>query len=169
MSIKTKILPADAVDLIAILNELGVDYLIAGGHAVAFHGYIRYTGDVDILVRPSLQNAQKVDLALDRFGFGAAGIPKEATARPGVAIHLGSEPNAIDIITSLSGVPTDKALANSVPAVVDGMTVRFISIDDLLENKKATGRLKDRLDIQNLRKLGKIQCLPHKQRRGGQK
>ena len=92
------------------MNSNGVEYLVVGAFAVAFHGFPRYTGDLDLLVRPSKENASRVLRALDQFGFGNLGIQAEDLQSPGKVIQLGAQPNRIDLLTAISGVGASRRL-----------------------------------------------------------
>ena len=127
-----------------------VEFLIVGGHAVAFHGYPRFTGDLDFLIRPTANNAERAIAALDAFGFGSIGLTREALLSSDTVIQLGRPPNRIDLLTSLSGVETDAAFTRGQAGTLDGLSVTYISRADLLTNKLATGRLKDLADVEAL-------------------
>lgn len=139
----------DFADFIAALNAQGVEYVIVGGYAVAFHGHIRSTKDMDILVRPTPRNAKRLILALDEFGFGGLGL-KASDVRPGNIIQLGRPPNRIDIIMSIDGVDADAAWDERVMGSFLGQPAGFLSRERLIENKKATGRTQDRADAEAL-------------------
>ena len=134
------------------LNARDVKYLIVGGHAVSFHGYPRFTHDIDIVLVPEEQNAQRLLSSLADFGFG--GIKMEALdfVRP-VTVALGRAPYQIDIMTFIKGVDIDAAWTKKVEGNLDGVLVYFISKDDLLENKRAVGRPEDLADVARLLKV----------------
>jgi hypothetical protein len=137
------------------LNSLKVEYLVVGGHAVAFHGHPRFTGDIDFFIRASPENADRVLRALDAFGFGSLGITASDFTAPGRVIQLGRPPNRIDILTSISGVEFESAWASRAAAELDGHAVNFIGVDELLKNKQASGRPKDLADAAKLRAVAK--------------
>ncbi len=139
-------------EFLELLNSNGVDYLVVGAFAVAFHGFPRYTGDLDVLVRPTEENAGRVMDALREFGFGSTGIKVEDFSRPGIVIQLGVEPNRIDMLTAISGVGFDEAWEGRSEAELDGVATRFIGRAALLRNKQQTGRAKDLGDAEELRK-----------------
>lgn len=141
-------LSKDLREFIALLNSTGVDYLIVGGYAVAFHGYPRYTGDIDILIRPSRSNAEKVVRVLRQFGFASPDITAEDFVKPDCVMQLGRPPNRIDLITSLSGVDFDEVWAARLPGVLDDLPAQFISREHLIANKRATGRTRDIADAE---------------------
>jgi hypothetical protein len=146
-------LPTDLKEFIGLLNSNGVEYVVVGGHAVAYHGYPRYTGDFDFFVRPSSENAKRIVAVLQAFGFvDTAGLDSLLT-ETGKVIQLGRPPNRIDILSGISGVNFEEALATSVVAELDGLTVPMIGLNALIENKTATGRPKDQIDVLQLKNV----------------
>lgn len=143
-------LEKDSREFIESLNSASVRYVIVGGYAVAFHGFPRFTGDIDFLIEVSPANAAKMQDVIVGFGFGGTGLAKQDFLKEDVVIQLGLPPNRIDIITSLTGVGFDEVWAGSVAAKLDGLPVRFIGKDALLKNKSASGRAQDRVDIEKL-------------------
>jgi hypothetical protein len=143
-------LPKDWKEFIGSLNSGEVDYLIVGAFALAFHGFPRYTGDIDILVRATPDNARKVTQVLSDFGFASLGLSPEDFLTPGQVIQLGLAPNRIDLLTSITGVEFEDAWRDRVAADLDGVPVLFIDRESLIKNKKATGRTRDRADIEAL-------------------
>lgn len=148
-------LQADLREFIALLNSHSVEYLIVGGHAVAFHGHPRFTGDIDFFIRPSLDNAQRLLRVLDDFGFGTIGITEHDLVEPGRVVSLGHPPNRIDILTSISGVDFAPAWKARVQTQLDDQPVALLGWADLLENKSASGRAKDKADLEKLRAVAK--------------
>jgi hypothetical protein len=140
----------DFKELLEFLNSNKVEYLIVGAYALAFHGHPRYTGDIDIYVRPSSENAKKVMKALTEFGFGNAGIEIEHLSNPEKVIQLGNPPVKIDILTSISGLSHEEAFEEPIPGKYGDISVNFISRSNLIINKKASGRAKDLADLQAL-------------------
>ena len=143
----------DLREFIASLNSNGVDYLVIGAFAVAWHGHPRYTGDLDILVRSSTHNSERLVAALDQFGFASVGLTFETFMQEGVVVQLGVPPNRIDILTSISGVNFDEAWNGRVRGNLDGLDVAFIGREALIRNKKSTGRAKDLGDAEELGKI----------------
>ncbi len=131
------------------------DFLIVGAHALAVHGHVRATGDLDVLVRPSRSNAEKVILALSRFGapLAAHGVEVSDFCKPGMVYQIGLPPNRIDLLTEISGVDFDEALQGALSAPLGDNTVRFIGLAAQLKNKKASGRTKDLADAEVLEEL----------------
>lgn len=148
-------LQADLREFIVLLNSHSVEYLIVGGHAVAFHGHPRFTGDIDFLIRGTPENAQRVLGVLKSFGFGELKISKEDLLEPERIVQLGHPPNRIDLLTSISGVNFDSAWESRVRTAMDDQPVNLIGWDDLLRNKRAAGRQKDLADIEKLLAVAK--------------
>jgi hypothetical protein len=144
------ILNQDFKEFIQSLNNNQVQYLIIGGYAVAFHGHPRYTKDLDIWIKPTQDNAKKILRALELFGFGSLNLEEADFLEPGQIIQLGYPPNRIDILSRLKGVDFDTCFATRVTVHVDEVELSFIDLDNLKRNKKATGRLQDLADIENL-------------------
>src|ERR1017187_3274118 len=100
-----------------------VEYLVVGALAVSWHGFPRYSGDIDFFVRPTSENAVRVIAALEQFGFGTLGISMGDLTSPGKGIQLGYEPNRIDLMTSITGVGFDEAWETRVAGELDGLPV----------------------------------------------
>ena len=143
-------LQADLREFIVLLNSHHVEYLVVGGHAVAFHGHPRFTGDIDFLIRRTADNAERVLNVLTAFGFGGVGITEEDLLQPARVVQLGHPPNRIDILTSISGVAFEVAWEGRVATELDSQIVNLIGWNDLLQNKRAAGRAKDLADVQKL-------------------
>jgi hypothetical protein len=141
-------LSADWKEFIELLNSRGVEYVIVGAHSLAFHGRPRYTGDLDILLKPSAENAEKVASVLAEFGF-VDFKPSDFT-EPDQIIQLGRVPNRIDLLTGITGVPIDEALAGKISAELAGLPVFFLSKELLIQNKRAVGRPQDVADVDAL-------------------
>jgi hypothetical protein len=124
--------------------------MIVGGYALAYHGFPRYTGDIDIYVKPDIQNASKIIIALNEFGFGSLGIQKEDLESPNKVVQLGVPPIRIDIITSISGLTWDETYPHSVNGKYGDTPVKFIGLKELILNKRAIGRKKDISDLESL-------------------
>ncbi|MCX5801856.1 MAG: nucleotidyl transferase AbiEii/AbiGii toxin family protein [Candidatus Eisenbacteria bacterium] len=105
---------SDFKELLSLFNELRVDFVIVGGYALAFHGAPRFTGDLDVLVRPEPENARRIAEALERFGFKSAGLTAEDFLHPDRVIQLGVAPVRVDIMTSLTGVTSEEAFSGKV-------------------------------------------------------
>lgn len=140
----------DFKELLELFNKHKVEYLIVGGYALAFHGAPRFTGDIDLFVRPVRENAECILAALNEFGFGSLDLSEDDFTTPGKVVQLGVPPVRIDIITKASGVSWEKADAGKVPGCYGQTPVFFISRADFIANKRATGRKKDAADIEAL-------------------
>jgi hypothetical protein len=143
-------LPEDWRAFIESLNSHGVEYVVVGAVALAHHGFPRYTGDLDVLVRNSTENTKRVESALAEFGFAALGLKAADFSDTYRVIQLGVPPHRIDILTSLTGVTFDAAWAGRVEAVVGETRVSFIGREALILNKRMTGRTKDKADLEAL-------------------
>ena len=141
---------SDFRELFALLNRHRVEFLIVGGYALAFHGAPRYTGDIDILVNPTRSNALSILSALTEFGFGNLDLQEKDFSTPGQVVQLGVPPVRIDIITSITGVSWDVAATNKVEGAYGDIPLFYIGRDDLIRNKRSTGRAKDLADIEAL-------------------
>jgi hypothetical protein len=142
----------DARDLLRELDAAGADYLVVGAHALAAHGIPRATGDFDILVRPSADNALRVLQALVAFGapVDAHGVGVGELTTPGTVYQLGLPPRRIDILTSISGVDFDEAWTGRLIIAIGGQRLAVLGREALLRNKRASGRPKDLLDVKAL-------------------
>lgn len=147
-------LSRDFVEFIACLNDRRVDYLLVGGHALAFHGLPRFTKDIDFWVRPTAENAERVLAALADFGFGDVGIDLADFTTPGRVVQLGQPPNRIDLLTSISGVEFGPAFDRRVETTYRRHRLFVIHRDDLIAAKLAAGREQDLLDAKRLMAAG---------------
>jgi len=136
-------LQADLREFIILLNSHDVEFLVVGGHAVAFHGHPRYTGDIDFLIRPTQDNARRVLDVLTAFGFGNLGIAARDLLEPGRIVQLGHAPNRVDLLASISGVDFDSAWKTRVPTTLDDQPVSMIGWDELLAKLLAVAKKKD--------------------------
>jgi hypothetical protein len=143
-------LSKDWKEFLELLNSRGVDYVIVGAHCLALHGRARYTGDLDILVRSTPQNARLLVDLLNDFGFAESGFKEPDFLKAGQLIQLGRAPTRIDLLTSISGVSSDEAFASKVSAELDGIPVFVLGKDALVRNKRAVGRPQDLADIDTL-------------------
>ncbi len=138
----------DFRDLLVLLNKNDVAFMIVGGYALAFHGAPRFTGDIDIYVRPDRDNAIRILAALNEFGFGSLGLTSEDFQSPNKVTQLGVPPIRIDLITSITGVTWEEAEDNKCAGNYGDVPVFFIGKDQFIANKMATGRKKDLADIE---------------------
>ena len=140
----------DFRDLLALFNAHKVDYMIVGGYALAFHGAPRFTGDLDIFVKPDPDNAQRISDALDKFGFKSSGLTKEDFQSLAKVVQLGVPPVRIDIITSLTGVSWEEAFAGRKQGKYGDIPVHYIGREQFVANKRALGRKRDLADLEAL-------------------
>lgn len=142
----------DFRDLLLAFVAERVEFLVVGAYALALHGAPRFTGDLDVFVRPSTENAERVWRALVRFGapIQAAGVNAADFATPGIVYQIGLPPARVDVLTTISGVTFDEAWASRENTDLDGSVVSFIGRDALIRNKKAAGRPKDLADAARL-------------------
>lgn len=146
---------ADYIDMLKCLNKAGVDYILVGGWAVNMYGYIRATVDLDIWILAGADNAKKVYEAVAEFGAPVSEMKPEEFAEYGMIFQIGVAPCRVDIISKISGVSYADAVTRAVPKTIDGIPVRIISLEDLIANKKASGRAKDLADVEVLEGCGK--------------
>jgi predicted nucleotidyltransferase len=141
-------LPPDFKEFLRLLNSSEVEYLVIGGYAVNYYGYARATADLDIWISTAPENAEKAASVVREFGF----VQAEAVAflEPGKVIRMGVPPVRLKILTSISGVEFAACYARRRQVELDGVSVNLIMLDDLKRNKEASGRLKDRLDLERL-------------------
>lgn len=142
----------DFRDMLAALVDAEVEFVVVGAHALAAHGIVRATGDLDIFVRPTKQNAERVVAALRAFGapIAAHGVTAADFELADNVYQIDLPPRRIDLLTAIRGVPFEEASANAMVVEVDGRAIPFIGRDALVRNKRATGREKDRLDVELL-------------------
>ena len=140
-------LSKDWREFLELLNSRGVDYVIVGAHSLALHGRPRYTGDLDILVRPTSENARMLVHTLDEFGFAESGFKEADFLEAEQLIQLGRAPTRIFLLTSITGVSSEKAFATKVLAELDGIPVFVLGKDALVRNKRAVARPQDLADV----------------------
>ena len=146
-------LDKDLLELLELFRSKGVEFLVVGGHAVAFHGYPRLTEDLDLFVRPDVANGQRIVSALQDFGFGSLDITAADFEADDRVIQLGRAPNRVDVLTRMYGVEFSAAWERRVAAHLDDVPVWMISREDLIRNKRATGRPQDVADAEFLERL----------------
>lgn len=152
----------DFRDLLVALSEEGVEFLLVGAYAVAAHGAPRSTGDMDVFIRASPENARKVWRALRLFGAPLADVTPEDFENPDLIYQIGIQPRRIDVITGISGVEFQEAWAGRQYFESDGLTVPVIGLRELLVNKRASGRHKDLEDVKTLEAIESSQAGPPK-------
>lgn len=142
-------LPDDFRDFLNILNEKQVEYLIVGGWALGVHGYVRATGDMDIWIGTEEENLDRLVLAMEEFGV-PQGISKDFFRKKGNAFRMGSPPMRIEIITEASGIHFPECYTRQIKIEAEGVTIPFLAYEDLVRNKRSSGRLKDLADLEGL-------------------
>ena len=145
-------LNSDYKDMLQVLLDKGVKFLLVGAYAMGVHGYPRATGDIDIWVEPSAENSERVYRSMAAFGAPLHEIDETTFATPGVVFQIGVAPRRIDIITTISGVGFEDAHQQRQIVEMEGLSISILSLGDLIRNKRATGRDKDRLDADRLEK-----------------
>jgi hypothetical protein len=140
----------DYKDMLQALSDENVSFLLVGAYAMAAHGYPRATMDIEIWVMPSPQNADAVLRALNRFGAPLHNLNKEDLQKDGTLFQIGVAPRRIDIITAASGLQFEEAYGRSLSVNIEGIEVHIPSIDDLIRNKRTSGRTKDLADAEAL-------------------
>lgn len=143
-------LNSDYKDMLQVLLGQGVKFLLVGAYAMGAHGFPRATGDIDIWVEPSVENSAKVYRSMTVFGAPLHEIDETTFTTPGVVFQIGVAPRRIDIITTISGVRFDEAYQQRQIVEIEGLPIPTLSLSDLIQNKRATGRDKDRLDADRL-------------------
>ena len=140
----------DLKEFLIHLNANKVDYMVVGGIAVAYYGYPRFTGDIDVWIKKSSDNARKIISAVKSFGYAGIELSEEELTKDNMVFQFGVEPNRIDIITDVDGLIFDEAVKNKQSATMDGVNISIISLDDLKKNKRSSARHKDLDDLENL-------------------
>lgn len=143
-------LQKDLREFVELLNSLEVRFVVVGAFAMAHHGYPRYTGDIDLFIERSPENAERILNALRQFGFGEIGLTKEDFVKKDRVVQLGVAPNRIDILTFLSGVTFEEAWSSREWGEIGELKVPFISREMLKRNKLACGRAQDLADLDHL-------------------
>lgn len=146
----TPLLSDDFREFLRLLNAHRVEYLLVGGYAVGLHGYPRATIDLDIWIRASSENADRVIGCLRAFGFDLPVLTPALFVEPRSIVRLGVPPFRIEVMTAIDGVEFDTCRARAERFDVDGEQVPVISLADLKINKRAAGRHKDLADLDNL-------------------
>jgi predicted nucleotidyltransferase len=140
----------DYREMLQCLSDEGVKFLVVGAYALAVHGYPRATKDIDFFVWANRENAAKLLRALDRFGAPLRDLSAGDFASEGTVFQIGAGPRRIDIITRIDGVEFEAAYARRLTVSLEGVDLPVISRDDLIANKRATGRTQDLADVERL-------------------
>lgn len=143
-------IPRDFRDFIGLLNAKRVKYVIVGGYAVAYHGYPRATGDLDVFIELSRRNAEAMLAVFKEFGFASDDLDADFFLEKSQVVRLGREPLKLEILNDISGVSFEECYRHRKRARIGGLSINFIDLSRLIENKTASNRDKDRLDLKNL-------------------
>jgi hypothetical protein len=138
--------------MLCALRDAHVDFILVGAYALAAHGFPRATLDIDLWIRPSPDNARNVCQALTRFGAPTVQIVAADFEKEDMVVQIGIAPRRIDFVTSISGLSYDEAVRNAVEREIDGIALKILSAEDFVRNKVASGRPKDLVDAELLRK-----------------
>ena len=144
------ILNPDFKEFFQLLNDNDVRYLIIGGYAVAYHGYPRYTKDIDVWIWVNTENAERLVKTLKDFGFESLGLETRDFLETDTIVQLGYAPNRIDLIMGVPGVEFEECFSTREEEEIEGIKLNFINLENLKKSKKASGRLQDLADIENL-------------------
>jgi len=148
-------LDKDFEDFVVLLNKYEVTYMVIGGYALAFHGQPRHTGDLDIWIDVSDNNAQKMLSVINDFGMASLGLKKVDFLQKGTITQIGYPPLRIDILNEIDGINFKDAYLNKLIIDIEGLPINYIGLDDLIKNKQTTGRKQDLTDVNALNKLKK--------------
>jgi len=142
----------DLREFLVLLKAHSVDFVVVGAHSLAFHSRPRYTGDLDILIRPTEINAAALVQLLNEFGFADSNFSVSDFAEGDQIVQLGRAPNRIDLVTGLTGVRIPEAFGGKVAGEIDGVPVFFLGKTQLIQNKRAVARPQDLADLAELEK-----------------
>ena len=140
----------DYKEMLSLLLDNGVEYLLVGAYALATHGFPRATADIDIFVKPDPENASKLYKTLEKFGAPLENVSPDDFAEPGIILQIGVAPRRIDILTKIDGMSFDEASEGKEIIEIEGLMIPVISRQNLVINKLATGREQDKIDAENL-------------------
>lgn len=143
-------LPEDFEEFLKLLNEQGVRYLLIGGYAVGYYGYPRTTADMDIWIDASPENAERVLRTFHQFGLHDPALSIDVIREPGKILRMGVPPMRIEVLNEIDGVVFDSSYANKERVMLGEIEIDLISLRDLKENKRASGRHKDLDDLEHL-------------------
>lgn len=137
----------DFVEMLSALSEAAADFIVVGAHALATLGIPRATGDLDVWVRPTPENATRVIAALTRFGAPLFDLTTEDLTKPDTVFQIGLPPARVDVLSGITGVSFDDAWPRRTRVMIEGIEVGVLSREDFIANKRAAGRPKDLLDL----------------------
>lgn len=140
-------------EFIELLGGNKVRYLIVGGYAVGLHGFPRYTGDIDVFIALGEENARMVLKTFSDFGFGDLGLEESDFLEEEIVVEIGREPLKIQVLTGIDGVTFEECWDERIEVELSGLKVPFIGIESLLRNKQASPRAKDKIDLEELKRI----------------
>ena len=140
-------------EFIELLDRHQVKYLLVGGYAVGFHGFPRYTGDLDVFIAIDEANSEKILDTFKDFGFSDLGLTKEDFLEEEIVVEIGREPMKIQVLTGIDGVTFEECYEGRVNFDLAGVKVPFIGFEELLRNKEASPRAKDKIDVEELKRI----------------
>jgi predicted nucleotidyltransferase len=146
-------LPQDFRELLAEFESAAVDYILIGGYAVAFHGRPRATKDIDLLLEGSSENLERASKALARFGAPGNIVSAIANMQESEVVFMGQAPLRVDFLRSIDGVSVSALFAQAIVANLDGIRIKVIGLDHLIDNKRAAGRPQDLIDAEFLERV----------------
>ena len=149
------VLEKDYKDILQIFIEEKVQFLLVGGYAVGAYGYVRATKDLDLWVLANPENAKLIIKSLIRFGAPMRDVSVDDFSKEGIIFQIGVEPIRIDISTSIEGVSFQSAYQNAKTIIIDNLHIPIISLEDLIINKRASGRHRDLADVEALEEIEK--------------
>lgn len=141
----------DYKEMLSLLLDNKVEFLLVGAYALAAHGFPRATADIDIFVKPNSKNASVLFKTLEKFGAPLENISRDDFAHPGIILQIGVAPRRIDIITKIDGLTYDEASKGKEIIEIENLSIPVISKQNLIINKLASGREKDKIDAKNLK------------------
>jgi len=144
-------------DFLGLLEKHHVEYVIVGGYAVGVHGFPRYTGDIDVFVAISRENAGRLVDVFNEFGFASLSLKDSDFLEPDTVVEVGREPMKIQVLTGIDGVTFDRCRSDRMMVNISGLQVPFIGFESLLTNKASSPRSKDRIDLEELTRLRDLQ------------
>jgi predicted nucleotidyltransferase len=148
------------LDFLGLLEKHRVEYLVIGGYAVAAHGFPRFTGDLDVFVAISRENARHMLEVFAEFGFASLNLTEKDFLEPDIVIEVGREPMKIQVLTGIDGISFERCRADRIMVEAGGLQIPFIGLDSLLVNKAASNRAKDQIDFAELTRLQRLRERP---------
>ena len=147
---------SDLIELLSLLNEYKVKFLIIGGYAYGVHAEPRYTKDIDIWIDPSIANSKRIFSCLKDFGAPVSSLAEKNFTEPGLLLIFGKEPNRVDILNHLKGLTFKEAYQKSILVPLKKVSVRVVCLEHLIKLKKIANRPQDKLDVKKLLEIKKL-------------